>query len=106
MAECQIAEFFLNGLSPHVTFDDLQKKKMPSTPSKTNCQANYFGSKVLPTESNYNSEKKAPIWQKKSRLFARYAKSPLFLHIFEHSASVSVFGLRPDVFPARYSVSA
>ena len=26
MAECQIAEFFLNGLSPHVTFDDLQKK--------------------------------------------------------------------------------
>ena len=58
MAECHIAEFFLNVLSPHVTFDDLQKKKMPSTASKTNCQANYFGSKVVPTESNYNSEKK------------------------------------------------
>ena len=100
MAECQIAEFFLNG--PHVTFDDLQKKKMPSTPSKTNCQANYFGSKVVPTEFNYNLVKKAPIWQKKIRLFARYAKSALFLHIFVHSASV--FRLRPDVFPARYSV--
>ena len=50
MAECQIAEFFLNGLSPHLKFDDSQKKKMPSTPSKTNCQANYFGSKVVPTE--------------------------------------------------------
>jgi transposase len=32
------------------------------------------------------------------------AKSPLFLHTFVHSASV--FGLRPDFFPARYSVSA
>ena len=32
------------GISPLVTFDDLQKKKMPSTPSKTNCQANYFQS--------------------------------------------------------------
>ena len=50
MAECQIAEFFLSGLSPHLKFDDSQKKKMPSTPSKTNCQANYFGSKVVPTE--------------------------------------------------------
>ena len=58
MVECQIAEFFLNG---HVTFDDLQKKKMPSTPSITNCQENYFGSKVVPTEFNYNLEKKAPI---------------------------------------------
>ena len=88
MAECQIAEFFLNGLSPHVTFDDLQKKKMPSTPSKTNCQANYFGSKVVPTEFNYNLVKKAPIWQKKIRLFARYAKSPLVLHtLFPHIVS-------------------
>ena len=26
MAECQIAEFFLNELSPYVTFDDLQKQ--------------------------------------------------------------------------------
>ena len=42
--------------------------------------------------------------KKKIRLFARYAKSPLFLHIFVHSASV--FGLRPDVFLARYSVLA
>ena len=31
MAKCQIAEIVLNGLSPHVTFDDFQKKKMPST---------------------------------------------------------------------------
>ena len=30
-----------------------------STPSKTN----YFGSKVVPTESNQISEKKGPIWQ-------------------------------------------
>ena len=75
---------------------------MPSTPSKTNCQANYFGSKVVPTEFDYNLVKKAPIWQKKIRLFARYAKSPLiFTYIVR---SVSVFGLRPDVFPARYSV--
>ena len=85
----------------HVTFDDFQ-----TTVSKTNCQANYFGSKVVPTEFNYNSVKKAPIWQKTIRLFAIYAKSPLFLYIFVHSASVSVFGLRPDVFPARYLVSA
>ena len=45
LTECQIAEFFLN---EHVTFDDLQRKKMPSTPSKTNYQANYFESKVVP----------------------------------------------------------
>ena len=38
-------------------------EKMSSTPSKTNYQANYFGSKVVHTESNENSEKKAPIWQ-------------------------------------------
>ena len=69
---------------------------MPSTPSKTNCQANYFGSKVVPTEFNYNSEKKAPIWQKKKTV-CKICKVPLFLHIFEHSASVSVFGLRPDI---------
>ena len=36
---------------------------MSSTPSKTNCQANYFGSKNVRTESKENSEKKAPIWQ-------------------------------------------
>jgi hypothetical protein len=106
MAECQIAEFFLNGLSPHVTFDDLQKKKMPSTPSKTNCQANYLNQKLYLLNSITNQRKKLPYGRKKIRLFARYAKSPIFLHIFVHSASVSVFGLRPDVFPARYSVSA
>ena len=27
------------------------------------CQISIFGSKVVPTESNQNSEKKAPIWQ-------------------------------------------
>ena len=32
------------------------------------------------------------------------SKSPLFLRISVLSASVSVFGLRPDIFPARYSV--
>ena len=86
---------------------------MSSTPSKTNYQANYFGSKVVHTESNENSEKKAPIWhffarsnKEKIRLFARYAKSPLIFTYIVHSASVSVFGLRPDVFPARYLVSA
>ena len=42
-------------------FDNLKKKKMPPTPSKTNCQTNYFGSKVVPTEFNYNSEKKPVI---------------------------------------------
>ena len=31
--------------------------------SKTNDQANFFGSKVVPPGSNKNSEKKAPIWQ-------------------------------------------
>ena len=72
---------------------------MPSTPSKTNCQANYFGSKVVPTEFDYNLVKKAPIWQKKIRLFARYAKSPLFLHTFVHS-------VQPDVFMARSLVLA
>ena len=35
---------------------------------------------------------------------SNYSKIPLFLQIFVHS--VSVFGLRPDVFPARYLVSA
>ena len=40
----------------------------------------------------------------KIRLFARYAKSPLIFTYIVHSVSVSVFGLRPDVFPARYSV--
>ena len=34
------------------------------------------------------------------------AKFPLFLHIFVLSVSVSVFGLRPDVFPVSVSVSA
>jgi hypothetical protein len=29
-----------------------------------------------------------------------------FLRIFVHLVSVLVFGLRPDIFPARYSVSA
>ena len=37
--------------------------------------------------------------EKKIRVFARYAKSPPFLHIFIHSALVLVFGLRPNVFP-------
>ena len=40
--------------------------------------------------------------KEKIRLFARYAKSPLIFTYIVHS--VSVFGLRPDVFPARYSV--
>ena len=31
--------------------------------SKTNSQANHFGSKAVPSGSNQNSEKKAPIWQ-------------------------------------------
>ena len=31
--------------------------------SKTNDQANFFGSKVVPPGSNKNSKKKAPIWQ-------------------------------------------
>ena len=44
--------------------------------------------------------------KKKIRLFARYAKSPLIFTYIVHSASVSVFGLGPDVFPARYLVSA
>ena len=35
---------------------------------------------------------------------SNYSKIPLFLQIFVHS--VSVFGLRPDIFLARYSVSA
>ena len=35
-----------------------QKKKMSSA-TKTN----FFGSKVVPTESNQNLERKAPIWQ-------------------------------------------
>ena len=52
-----MAEFFLDGLTPHVMFDNLKKSEMPPTPSKTNCQTNYFGSKVVPTEFNYNSEK-------------------------------------------------
>ena len=42
--------------------------------------------------------------KEKIRLFARYAKSPLIFTYIVHSVSVSVFGLRPDVFPARYSV--
>ena len=134
-----------------------------STPSKTN----YFGSKVVPTESNQISEKKGPIWQffsqsnieknkaicklcggalslgsdkpknqtitglkihlkskhqnefskftqiledvklsKEKRKRETLAKFPLFLRIFVLSVSVSVFGLRPDVFPVSVSVSA
>jgi hypothetical protein len=93
MAECQIAEFFLNGLSPHVTFDDLQKKKMPSTPSKTNCQANYFQSKVVPTEFNYRSEKKASIRQKKNKAVCKICKvPPIFTYICTFGFG---FGIRP-----------
>ena len=95
MAKCQIAEIVLNGLSPHVTFDDFQKKKMPSTVQNLHLQKQIARqvSKVVPSESNYNSEKKSFHMAEKIRLFARYAKSLLFLHTFVHSASVSVFSL-------------
>ena len=71
-----------------------------STPSKTN----YFGSKVVPTESNQISEKKGPIWQ--FFFTIKHRKKTLFLRIFVLSVSVSVFGLRPDIFPVSVSVSA
>jgi hypothetical protein len=106
MAECQIAEFFLNGLSPHVTFDDLQKKDAFHTFKKQIARQIILDQKLYLLNSITIRRKKLPNGRKKIRLFARYAKSPLFLHIFVHSASVSVFGLRPDVFPARYSVLA